>query len=345
MTTTTNKSVPRSRLNITYRTRIDGRVVQKELPLRLLVAGNFSGRQLKGPYGREIPGRELPLLDRRPMYAIGKSGNLESVMKLMRIGLPVPDELTHVRDFEVFGAANVRFTQGGEGVTLVKLLHAELDGSAVPSNPAPEGGANGNTKADYQGHLESFVSVEFRGTESGDTASWSPAVLDELKPSGWLEPKRQSPREPAVMYEVTRVRELELTSEPLDVTMIPQGGLERRVQLRAKVEARRVIPLLSMKSFDPEQIAETVPEIRRLLVLRWLISQGRSMIATNAILRAKCKELLLPAVAQGESEQAPEAPVAQLKAQVAALNGHGAFRIRSQERASSESESEEVAEA
>jgi hypothetical protein len=124
-TTTNNKGVPRSRLNITYRTHIDGREVKKELPLRLLVAGDFSGR-LKS----KLP--ELPLLDRRLMYAIGQSNTLESVLALMRVGLPVPSDLTHERTFEVKGYANVRVAQGGGGVLLVtQLQNASVEGSVV----------------------------------------------------------------------------------------------------------------------------------------------------------------------------------------------------------------------
>jgi hypothetical protein len=38
-----SKPVPRSRLNITYRTRIDGVPVKQKLPMRFLVLGDFSG--------------------------------------------------------------------------------------------------------------------------------------------------------------------------------------------------------------------------------------------------------------------------------------------------------------
>lgn len=331
MTTTTSKSVPRSRLNITYRTRIDGRVVQKELPLRLLVAANFSGRRMKDPFGKEIPGRDLPLLDRRLMYAIGKSGNLESVMKLMRIGLPVPDQLTHFRKFEVSGHANVRFTSGGEDVVLVQLLHAEIEGAAVASAGNGQDTAKGKQQAEYQGQLQSFLAVEFGSKDvDGGKTLWSPGKAGEPTLSGWLEPKRQSPREPAVMYEVSGWDELELTSDMVDPSSIPQGGMERRVQIRATLKARHVIPLLDMKSFDPERIAETVPEIRRLLVLRWLVSQGRSMIASNPILRTKCKELL-PSGQPATDGDAAESPLGSLKAMVEVLNQEDVFRLHPSE--------------
>lgn len=334
MTTTTSKSVPRSRLNITYRTRIDGRVVQKELPLRLLVAGNFSGRGVKGLFGAASPGRDLPLLDRRPMYAIGKSGNLESVMKLMRIGLPVPDQLTHFRTFQVSGSANVKILPGGEDV-LIQIEHAEIDGEAVLGE---EGAAvvGASARRGFQGHLESFLAVEYAQSRE-DAGAWVPVKKDEVGLNGWLEPKRRSPREPAIMYEVTRLEKLQLRfDDDFDASLVPPGGLEQRVRLEATVVARHVIPLLDMKSFDPERIAETVPEIRRLLVLRWLVSQGRSMIASNSILRNKCKELL-PSGEERETSATEDAggsatpPLEVLRAAVGGLDAHGVFRLRSQE--------------
>lgn len=346
MTTTTSKSVPRSRLNITYRTRIDGRVVQKELPLRLLVAANFSGRGMKGPFGNAVPGRDLPMLDRRPMYAIGKSGTLESVMKLMRIGLPVPDQLTHFRSFRVSGYANVMITRGGDDVTLVQLQQAEIEGAARPggagsadAGSADPGGADADgASPDYRGQLQSFLAVEFSSRQADGKTIWAPKNAGEPNLSGWLEPKRQTPREPAIMYEVTGLDELALTFEAddFDVSLVPQGGVERRVRLEAIVTTRHVIPLLDMKSFEPERIAETVPEIRRLLVLRWLVSQGRSMIASNPILRNKCKGMLpgseqaTPAegAAAGAGEEAGASPLAMLRDAVAALDAQDVFRLR-----------------
>ncbi len=77
-------------------------------------------------------------------------------------------------------------------------------------------------------------------------------------------------------------------------------------------------------------------EIRRLLVLRWLVSQGRSMIASNSILRNKCKELL-PSGEERESSATEDAggsatpPLEVLRAAVGGLDAHGVFRLRSQE--------------
>src|SRR6478609_5580637 len=107
MTTSISKAVPRSRLNITYRTRIDGQVVRKELPLRLLVAGDFSGRatELLAP-GEHV--RALPHLSQRIIYSIGKEGSLESILSRSRISLPIPSQYASQRQFALVGEATVR---------------------------------------------------------------------------------------------------------------------------------------------------------------------------------------------------------------------------------------------
>src|SRR5687767_10824832 len=105
MTTSTSKAVPRSRLNITYRTQIDGQVVRKELPLRLLIAGDFSGRaaNVLAPGERARP---LPHLSQRLMYSIGKEGTLESILSRSRVSLPIPGDSAE-RSFVLFGDATV----------------------------------------------------------------------------------------------------------------------------------------------------------------------------------------------------------------------------------------------
>ncbi len=354
-TTTNNKGVPRSRLNIPYRTHIDGREVKKELPLRLLVAGDFSGR-LKS----KLP--ELPLLDRRLMYAIGQSNTLESVLALMRVGLPVPSDLTHERTFEVKGYANVRVAQGGGGVLLVtQLQNASVEGSVVleaaaaadasgkkadasaaaadASGAAADAGtkktdgaepsvagAAGQKKELYEGQLKLSVIELAPGALEGPIQ----VPVKDLVSSGWLAPLKQPPREAPIMYQASELLSLSLEFEDfLDVALVPREGLDRRVALTVKLEAQQVIPLLDMKSFDPERIAESIPELRRLLVLRWLVSQGRSMIASNPVLRSECKQLL-PQASKGGDDAPAYMPLNELVTKVNALNAQGVFALEKQ---------------
>src|SRR5690606_33631017 len=105
MATSISKSVPRSRLNIKYRTRIDGQVVPKELPLRLLIAGDFSGRA-KVQGGDHV--KPLPPLSQRIIYSIGKDSTLEGVLSRSRVSLPIPKALTIERTIALLGQATVR---------------------------------------------------------------------------------------------------------------------------------------------------------------------------------------------------------------------------------------------
>jgi predicted component of type VI protein secretion system len=73
-----SKPVPRSRLNITYRTRIDGVPVKQKLPLRLLVLGDFSGGC-------------TDKLENRPVRSILSGMKLDSFMEEMQVTAPIED--------------------------------------------------------------------------------------------------------------------------------------------------------------------------------------------------------------------------------------------------------------
>jgi predicted component of type VI protein secretion system len=133
------------------------------------------------------------------------------------------------------------------------------------------------------------------------------------------------------MYQASKLVSLELQFEDfLDITLVPREGLDRRVEITVKLQAQQVIPLLDMKSFDPERIAETIPELRRLLVLRWLVSQGRSMIASNPVLRSECKQLLPQSSKGGADDATAGSSLKELVAKVTALNAQGVFALEKQ---------------
>lgn len=79
-----SKPVPRSRLNITYRTRIDGVPVKQKLPLRLLVLGDFSGGN---------PDK----LENRPVRSILAGMRLDSFMEEMKVTAPIDDRALATR--------------------------------------------------------------------------------------------------------------------------------------------------------------------------------------------------------------------------------------------------------
>lgn len=78
----------RSRLTITYRTNIDGQLVPKKLPFRLLVLGNFTGSKLED----EATGVTLPAFEQRPVVTIRRGTKIKDIMREMGVTLPVPAE-------------------------------------------------------------------------------------------------------------------------------------------------------------------------------------------------------------------------------------------------------------
>jgi len=65
---------PQERVNIRYRTETNGAVEEVELPLRMLVTGDFTGRP-----------DDTPLEERKPVNV--DKNNLDEVLKSQRVGL------------------------------------------------------------------------------------------------------------------------------------------------------------------------------------------------------------------------------------------------------------------
>lgn len=78
--------VPKSRITLTYKTEVDGEPAVVDLPLRMMVLGDFSGGSSKD--------RKLDL-DERTLRSLDGS-NINEIMRDMNIGLDmvVPDKVT-----------------------------------------------------------------------------------------------------------------------------------------------------------------------------------------------------------------------------------------------------------
>jgi type VI secretion system protein ImpB len=81
-----NDTIPQSRITLTYRTKVEGKLADKELPLRLLLMGDFSQQRSKDA--------KLDL-DQRQIRNLG-GNNLDQLMKDMEMSLPltVKDEIS-----------------------------------------------------------------------------------------------------------------------------------------------------------------------------------------------------------------------------------------------------------
>jgi type VI secretion system protein ImpB len=88
-------SVPKSRISLTYDTKQpDQPKKEKELPLRLLVMGDLSGRAHK-PEGAAAPAGKPDDLEARPIHNLN-GANLDAVMAKMNVSLTLEGVANHV---------------------------------------------------------------------------------------------------------------------------------------------------------------------------------------------------------------------------------------------------------
>lgn len=86
---------PKSRVNLTYNTRQPEQLPkEKELPFRLLVLGDLSGRKWKDPAAKPSNGTPDDL-EHRPTYNLN-GRNLDAVLEKMNVSLTLKDVANHV---------------------------------------------------------------------------------------------------------------------------------------------------------------------------------------------------------------------------------------------------------
>jgi predicted component of type VI protein secretion system len=331
MATSISKSVPRSRLNITYRTRIDGQVVPKELPLRLLIAGDFSGR---GKVEKKDQ-KPLPPLSQRVIYSIGKDSTLDGVLSRARVSLPIPLNLRSDRTLSLLGQATVRVERAknkdGAVGYLLSVKSSLIEHAVELTQVAPATASRSEVASDtklYSGEVVSLGSFAISSVDKADlpAAPTAPASADakaepiqkwnlgrasatkavdagiiwksevDVRVSGNVTAPVSPAGEPPNLLEIVGTAALYFVfDEDIETAFGAHGrdAAEFRVRFMIpKAAAHRGIQVPNMTSFSPERVAMSVPNIRRLLVVRWLLSQGRSLIGSNPALRAQVKDML-----------------------------------------------------
>jgi len=331
MATSISKSVPRSRLNITYRTRIDGQIVPKELPLRLLIAGDFSGR---GKVEKKDQ-KPLPPLLQRVIYSIGKDSTLDGVLSRARVSLPIPTNLRVDRKVSLLGQATVRVEKAtksdGSVGYLLTMKSSVIEHGVELAQAAPATQSTAEVASDtklYSGEVVAFghfaiskvgkgdQPVAARISESADRKAapiqkWNLAQAGaskafeigttwmsdaDVRVSGNITAPVSPAGEPPNLLEVVQKATLYFVfDEDIEAALgaDARDAVEFRVRLVVpKATAHRGIQVANMASFAPERVAMSVPNIRRLLVVRWLLSQGRSLIGSNPALRTQVKDML-----------------------------------------------------
>lgn len=246
-----SKPVPRSRLNITYRTRIDGVPVKAKLPMRFLVLGDFSGGC-------------ADKLESRPVRSIKPGMKLDSFMKEMRLSAPIEDPRLATR---LMGALEGRVTgkikkelPGGKAIV-------QLSGTGTVSGERKHNGLG-----DFAGEVRISADVEVPLASEKVTIQ-APVLhvrgLVEGTITGRVDARVTCTFDPGVV-----------------------GVDELAGAISGQVPVALTIPVRSLRSFSPEHIAATVPEIRRLMVTRRLLVEMRSSISSQSELRNVLKGVL-----------------------------------------------------
>ncbi len=268
-----SKPVPRSRLNISYRTKIDGKPKKAKLPMRFLVLGDFTGK---------APG----LLGDRKVHSIMPGMKLDTFMQELQLTAPID-------------------VAGLKPASLPGKLAGEVTGKLEKT---PETGATtgvikftgtGTVTGDKSNGLGSFAGkVLISGEAEVPLENGVPKLSgnDEvtLKMTGKVEPpedldaKVGAPQDPGITGNIDGKFKLKL------VQNAPRDDDDVAIKIRSAVTSEEVkvqltIPIRSLNDFKPLHLAASVPEIRRLVLLHRLVLEARNYISSFPELRELVK--------------------------------------------------------
>lgn len=304
------ESIFKSRLTITYRTNISGTVQQESLPFRMLVLGEFSGRAMRAD-------RLLPDLAEREVKSIKRAttvnDHLHELMPIWRIpktaalkGLlsTLPGKVTFT---EVTCAVPLGTIERNEGGSF------PLSGKARFTSTMAENGL-----CDLEGELR--VGGMLTATIAGGvvTAASADIIVSGALGAPYFEPASNKPAGiVSAFIETTVSAKTGLKLEPVDEDDAgPQPPKARRFTVKldpAPIAAERTLTFQHMDAFSPDAITSSVPELRRLQVIKQLLADLQSGLRNQPELRKLLKTLLPAYGASPTDAQKKLAPFEALK--------------------------------
>lgn len=276
-----SKPVPRSRLNISYRTKIEGQPKKAKLPMRFLVLGDFTGNP-------------RTLLGERPVHSILPGMQLQSFMEELQVTAPIDEpslreSLFGVLDGEVTGKL-LKVPSSDDKRATVKIT-----GKGKVSGELRENGLGS-----FVGEVQ--ISGEVELPLEGGIPTFASPVEVELHLFGKVEPPAGA--EIGLCGDVDGKIKITLAANVL-------GDQDTNVDLRSKAAANvpvaLTIPLRSINDFKPLHLAASVPEIRRLVLLHRLVLEARNFISSFPELREVVKAELTATRKQMDELKAPGA--------------------------------------
>lgn len=263
-----SKPVPRSRLHITYRTRIEGEPKKAKLPMRFLVLGKLTDRNES-------------LLGDRPMHSLLPGMKVDSFMQEMKVAAPIePKGLAARLVGQLTGTLTGVFKKQPE--SREQTATVKLTGLA-----RVEGKGKDNGLGDFSGEVTLAGEHDFplengriklpRGGEQVEIH-----VVGKVEPPGDFEAGITGAVDAKILIRVTQNT---LADDALEL------DLESPVE--SPIMVALTIPLRGISDFRPDHLAERVPEIRRLVLLRRLVLELRSYISSNPQLGVAIRAELL----------------------------------------------------
>ncbi len=284
------ETIFKSRLTISYRTNITGTVQQESLPYRLLVLGEFSGKAMRADkLLPDLAGREVKSIKRGTTV----DDHLHETMPIWRI--PATPELNSLRS-SIPG--KVTFTAVSCDVPLGAIERNEggsfpLSGIAKFSSSIAENGL-----CDMEGELRVGGLLTVTVADHVVTAQSAELIVSGALASQYADPATGKTAGVATAFlEVSIPVKTGITVKPSESDAPTPGQAPKSKQFTVTlaplpVAAERTLPFPSVQAFSPDAIAVAVPELRRLLVIKQLLSDLQSGLRNRPELRKLVKTLL-----------------------------------------------------
>jgi predicted component of type VI protein secretion system len=300
------ETIFKSRLTITYRTNITGTVTQEPLPFRVLVLGDFTGAL---PREAEL----LPELADRPINTIRRGMTVDHFISEIIPTARIPASLTHLRS-----------TLPGKVSGSVKgsVPRSELDKDQSLTLRVKGGSGSFRSAESENGLCDIEGEITIGGQVTVDIASRKVTPnAAKLYVRGVVRGTLTDPRTGKSVGVVSGQlsSQIELAKDKFTVTADEDdaGSSNNRPLIIAfadqDTKAERTIPFPSLTSFGPDQVASSVPELRRLLVIKGLILELQANLRNMPELRKAFKSLLPTLDDTKESAAAKLKPFQELK--------------------------------
>ncbi|HEX2572923.1 MAG TPA: type VI secretion system contractile sheath large subunit [Polyangia bacterium] len=266
-------NIYKSRLTITYRTFIEGVPVAEELPLRILVLGDFSGRSDADRKARD------PFAQRR-IRSLKRDTQFNTLMEEMGVQIPsIPRILDPERAHpEFFPYVVLQLDGQFEGKVDEDLLK---DTTALATIPGQYKNLKLTTPVQLSGPLDSEITLTAKVPLKGDDKNQpalDPSQKIKLQVSGRIHGDI-----PALIEQEVEIAPKDLnldnTKHTLTFSLSAQEMLGTRV-------------FSGIDGFAPDQLIGSHPEIYRIYLVQYLLENLQASITSSDALRSALRELL-----------------------------------------------------